>query len=180
MSAISQTREQSSQLKADGVSNVGFIIPTFARVVLNQVAIAKHVMDPSLGWHGRCLYRLRNGKAVENMNPSQSKASFRLIGEADFASKVLQSSKPILVVFWAPWSRPCQILDSTLTELEAASAGRVEIVKINADDQPDLSLWYDIQSVPTLLYFVAGRVQAKMIGTASKEAILAKLNLLKP
>jgi thioredoxin 1 len=114
------------------------------------------------------------------MNADQSKTSFRFIGDADFASKVLQSSTPVLVAFWAPWSRPCQVMEATLNEVEAACAGRVEIVKINADDQPDLSLWYDIQSVPALLYFVAGRVQAKIVGTASKEAILAKLNLLKP
>jgi thioredoxin 1 len=114
------------------------------------------------------------------MNADQSKTSFRVIGDAEFASEVLQSSKPVLVVFWAPWSRPCLVLEATLSEVQTACAGRVEVVKINADDQPDLSLWHDIQSVPTLLYFVAGRVQARIVGTASKEAILAKLTLPKP
>jgi thioredoxin 1 len=114
------------------------------------------------------------------MNVSQDKPSIRFVGQADFASEVLQSGKPVLAVFTAPWSRPCQVLEATLNEVVPACDGRVEVVKINADDQPDLSLWYDIQSIPTLLYFVAGRVQAKVVGTASKEAILAKLNLRKP
>ncbi len=113
------------------------------------------------------------------MKMSQDKPSIRSIGQAEFAPKVLQSGKPVLVVFIAPWSRPCQVLEATLNEVLPACGGRVEVVKINADDQPDLSLWYDIQSIPTLLYFVAGRVQARVVGTASKEAILAKLNLLK-
>ena len=114
------------------------------------------------------------------MNMSQNKPSIRFIGQADFGSEILQSGKPVLAVFVAPWSRPCQVLEATLNDLETACEGRVEVVKINADDQPDLSLWYDIQSIPTLLYFVGGRVQARVVGTASKEAILAKLNLLKP
>ncbi len=112
------------------------------------------------------------------MNVSQ-KPSIKFLGQADFASEVLQAGKPVLVVFIAPWSRPCQVLEATLNEVVPACSERVEVVKINADDQPDLSLWYDIQSIPTLLYFVAGRVQARVVGTASKEAILAKLNLLK-
>ena len=111
------------------------------------------------------------------MNPSQDKAAIRFVGQTDFASEVLQSDKPVLAVFIAPWSRPCQVLEATLNEVVPACDGRVEVVRINADDQPDLSLWYDIQSVPTLLFFVAGRVQTKLVGTASKEAILAKLNL---
>jgi thioredoxin 1 len=114
------------------------------------------------------------------MNIAQNKPNLRVVGEADFVSVVLQSSKPVLVVFFAPWSRPCQVLESTLNELLTTCDDQVEVVKVNADDQLDLSLSYDIQSVPTLLYFVAGRVQAKVVGTASKEAILAKLNLLKP
>jgi thioredoxin 1 len=102
------------------------------------------------------------------------------IGEANFDSEVSKSSKPVLAVFWAPWSRPCQIIDAVLADVEATCAGSVKILKVNADDHPGLSLWYDVQSIPTLLYFVGGRVQARVVGTVSKEAILAKLSLLKP
>ena len=114
------------------------------------------------------------------MNMIQNISNLRTVGQADFASAVLQSSKPVLAVFLAPWSRPCQVLEATLNEVVTTCDGQAEFVKINADDEPDLSLWYDIQSIPTLLYFVGGRVQAKVVGTVSKEAILDKLNLLKP
>ena len=97
------------------------------------------------------------------------------IGEANFESEVLRWKQPVLVAFSAAWSRPCQILDSVLEEVSAACAGREKVVKINADNNPDLSLVWNIQSIPTLLYFVEGNLRARVVGTASKEAILSKL-----
>jgi thioredoxin 1 len=109
------------------------------------------------------------------MNPDQNKAPMVEAGEASFESEVLRSEAPVLVAFWAPWSRPCHILEAVLDEVARACGGRVKLVKIDADDNPDLSLWYEIQSIPTLLYFVDGRPRARLVGTASKEAIMAKL-----
>ena len=97
------------------------------------------------------------------------------IGEANFESEVLRWKQPVLVAFSAAWSRPCQILDSVLEEVAAAVAGRVKVVKINADNNPDLSLIWEIQSIPTLLFFADGTLRARIVGTASKEAILSKL-----
>ena len=95
--------------------------------------------------------------------------------EENFGLEVSKSSKPVLVLFGAPWSRPCQIIDSVLADVEAACAGSVNIVKVNADDNPHLSLWYGVDSIPTLLCFVAGNLQEKLVGTASKEAIFSLL-----
>jgi thioredoxin 1 len=110
------------------------------------------------------------------MSATQSKASFRYVGEANFELEVSKSSKPVLAVFWAPWSRPCQIIDSVLAEVEAACAGSVKILKVNADDNPHLSLWYGVDSIPTLLCFVAGILRERLVGTVSKEVILSLLN----
>ena len=112
------------------------------------------------------------------MNENQNKTPTVEIGEANFELEVLRSKQPVLVEFWAPWSRPCQVLDSVLHELAAACAASVKVVKVNADNNLNLSLWYEIQSIPTLLYFVDGNVRARVVGTASKEAILAKLRLV--
>jgi thioredoxin 1 len=109
------------------------------------------------------------------MNKSQNQTGAVEVNEADFPTEVLQSKQPVLVEFWASWSRPCHILESVLNEIAATSAGKLKIVKVNADDNPDLSLWYEVESIPTLLYFVDGLIRAKVVGTASKEAILAKL-----
>ena len=106
---------------------------------------------------------------------SQEKKPIIEIGEANFESEVLRWKQPVLVAFSAAWSRPCQILDSVLEEVAAACAGRAKIVKLNADNHPDLSFVWKIQSIPTLLYFIDGNLLAKIVGTASKEAILSKL-----
>ena len=106
---------------------------------------------------------------------NQEKKPIIEIGEANFESEVLRWKQPVLVAFSAAWSRPCQILDSVLEEVAATCAGRVKIVKINADNNPDLSLVWNIQSIPSLLYFVDGNLRARIVGTASKEAILSKL-----
>jgi len=109
------------------------------------------------------------------MNTSPDKAPTVHVGEASFESEVLKSELPVLAAFWAPWSRPCHVLDAVLDEVATACAGSIRIVKVNADDNPDLSLWYEIQSIPTLVVFVDGQIRAKVVGTASKEAILSRL-----
>ena len=97
------------------------------------------------------------------------------IDDANFESEVLRWKQPVLVAFSAAWSRPCQILDSVLEEAASECVGHVKVVRINADNHPDLSLVWRIQSIPTLLYFVDGSLRARIVGTASKEAILSKL-----
>ena len=97
------------------------------------------------------------------------------ITQAAFQAEVLKSKQPVLVVFGAPWSRPCQVLDPILQELALDLDGNVKVVKVNADDSLDLSLCYDIQSVPTLLCFVEGKLHLRIVGTATKDAILARL-----
>lgn len=112
---------------------------------------------------------------VEITNANLNPARIAEIGTGNFEAEVLQVRQPVLVEFTAAWSRPCHVLDSVLAEVATACAGKAKVVRINADDHPDLSLMYDIQSIPTLLYFVAGKLRAKVVGTASKEAVMARL-----
>ena len=109
------------------------------------------------------------------MNTNPDNGPIIEIGEANFECEVLRWKQPVLVAFSAAWSRPCRILDSVLEEVAAACAGREKVVRINADNNPDLSLIWNIQSIPTLLYFVDGKLHGRIVGTASKEAILSKL-----
>ncbi len=109
------------------------------------------------------------------MNPYQSQPGTLEVKEDDFHQQVLKAPEPVLVEFWAPWSRPCQVLDSVLNELAAGLPGKLKIVKVNADDCLELSLLYEIQSVPTMIYFVQGRPCLRIVGTASKEAILSRI-----
>jgi thioredoxin 1 len=125
-----------------------------------------------------CAQGSQGRTVVDIVNANQDDPPLAEVGEANFEAEVLRSKQPVLVAFWAPWSRPCQILDSVLDEVAAACAGKLKVVKADADDNPDLSLQYDIQSIPTLLYFVEGCARAKVVGTASKEAILARLQFV--
>jgi len=112
-------------------------------------------------------------KKTENLNTQDD--GLPVIAAEDFKAEVLESKQPVLVEFWTPWSRPCQVFDSVLQELAVSLAGKVKVAKINADDSLELSLWYEIQNIPTLVYFVEGEPRLRIVGTATKQAILAKL-----
>jgi thioredoxin 1 len=111
------------------------------------------------------------------MNSDENKVRIVEIGEANFSREVVQSERPVLVAFLAPWSQPFEVLRPVLDEVASACAGSVKVTWVNADENPNLSLWYGIQSIPTLLYFVDARPRVRVVGTASKEAILSQLNL---
>ena len=102
------------------------------------------------------------------------------INEPEFETEVLRCTQPVLVGFLAGWSRPSQLIESVLDEAAAACNSSARIFKVNVDDNPDLGAMYSIQSIPTLLYFFKGTVCAKIVGTASAKAILAKFNSLTP
>ncbi|HSY17902.1 MAG TPA: thioredoxin domain-containing protein [Candidatus Acidoferrales bacterium] len=108
---------------------------------------------------------------------SSDKTQIVEIGEVNFEVEVLQSKQPVLVAFFAPWSRACQPVRPVLDEIATACAGMVKVVKVNADNNPDLGLWYEIQSIPALLYFVGGSLRGKVIGTVSKEAVFSQLRM---
>ncbi len=100
------------------------------------------------------------------------------INEGNFEAEVLKSNQPVLVDFWAPWCGPCKMLSPVLDEIATEQAGRVKIGKVNVDENPELSQRYNIQSIPTLLYFAEGQLRQQSLGLASKKAILAKLEAL--
>ncbi len=110
------------------------------------------------------------------MNLTHTNVNLRFVGEANFDSQVLQSKSAVLVAFWAPWSKPCHVIDPVLLEVAQTCAGKIEVVKVNADDNPNLSLWFGVQHIPTLLHFEEGSLRGHLVGTASKDAILNLLS----
>lgn len=119
------------------------------------------------------LYLEVTGDAVTSMNAD--KPQVVEIAATNFPTEVLRSKLPVMVAFSAPWSRPCRVIASAVEEVAEACAGRLKVLRVNVDHYPDLGLWYDIQSIPTLLCFVNGKECARIVGTASKEAILGKM-----
>ena len=100
------------------------------------------------------------------------------INEANFKAEALQSNQPVLVDFWAQWCGPCKMLAPLLDEIAVEQNGRAKVVKVNVDESPMLAQRYNIQSIPTLLYFAGGEVRDRTMGAVSKQSIISKLEKL--
>jgi len=95
-------------------------------------------------------------KMTEKVNLNEDLPPTVQIRDAAFEAEVLQSNQPVLIAFGVEWSQACRAFEPVLQELARAWRGNGKVVKVNADDCLYLSLFYDMQSVPTLLYFVGG------------------------
>ena len=88
--------------------------------------------------------------------------------DADFDSQVLASDQPVLVDFWAPWCGPCKMIAPALDELAGIYAGRAKVVKVDVDQNQATALKFHVRSIPMLLLFKDGQVQATQIGAVGK------------
>jgi len=90
------------------------------------------------------------------------------IGDADFDSAVLQSQEPVLVDFWAEWCGPCKMISPIVDELAELYDGRVKVAKVNIDQNRATAIKYHVRSIPMLLLFKDGQVQATQVGAVGK------------
>jgi len=86
--------------------------------------------------------------------------------DADFASVVEASTIPVLVDMWAPWCGPCRMVSPALEQIAGEFAGRLKLVKINADEAPGLSQRFNVQAIPTLMLVKDGEVVDTQVGAA--------------
>ena len=98
------------------------------------------------------------------------------VSDSSFESDVLRSPIPVLVDFWAEWCGPCKMLAPVLESVVDDYAGKINIVKINVDDNPETAPKFGIRGIPTLILFKNGEVAATKVGALSKPQLTAFLD----
>ena len=93
------------------------------------------------------------------------------VTDASFEKEVLNSSKPVLVDFWAEWCTPCRQIAPALEELSSELGSKIAIAKINIDENPNVPMKYGVKSIPTLMIFKGGQVAATKVGALSKQRL---------
>ena len=98
------------------------------------------------------------------------------VTDATFDVEVRQANLPVVVDFWAEWCGPCRQIGPALEELSAEYEGRVKIVKINVDENPDTPAKLGVRGIPALFLFSGGEVVSNKVGAAPKAALANWIN----
>jgi thioredoxin 1 len=102
-------------------------------------------------------------------------SSARDVTDQNFDTEVLASEKPIMVDFWAEWCGPCRAVSPILDQIATEHSDKIEVVKLNVDDNPETAMKFQITSIPTMKVFKGGEVVKTVIGAKPKPALEADL-----
>ncbi|HLE52857.1 MAG TPA: thioredoxin [Anaerolineales bacterium] len=98
------------------------------------------------------------------------------VDETTFQNEVLTASEPVLVDFSAVWCVPCKMLDPIVEQLAHEWAGKIKVVKLDIDHNPEIAMQYQVMGVPTLMLFVNGESRERIVGFQPRDRIVSKLN----
>jgi thioredoxin 1 len=98
------------------------------------------------------------------------------VTEDTFQTEVIDSPEPVLVDFSAVWCGPCKMLDPIVKQLAGEWDGKVKVVKIDADQNPNILMQYSVLGIPTLLFFKGGEIKERITGYMPKDKLVAKFS----
>jgi len=98
------------------------------------------------------------------------------VTEDTFQTEVIDSPEPVLVDFSAVWCGPCKMLDPIIKQLAGEWDGKVKVVKIDADQNPNILMQYSVLGIPTLLFFKGGEIKERITGYMPKDKLVAKFS----
>jgi len=90
------------------------------------------------------------------------------ISDSTFDTEVLQSKTPVLIDFWAPWCGPCRAIGPVIEQLAGEYSGKLKVVKMNVDDNPQTPSRYGVRGIPNLIVFKDGKVHEQIVGAVAK------------
>ena len=97
------------------------------------------------------------------------------VTDQEFQAKVLNSSTPVLVDFWAEWCVPCHMVSPVVEEIGHDKAEGLAVAKLNIDENPQVTRRYGVMSIPSLILFKGGQEVARVVGAKPKDAIMRDL-----
>ncbi|MCU1430088.1 MAG: thioredoxin [Actinomycetia bacterium] len=96
--------------------------------------------------------------------------------DATFDESVGSADVPVIVDFWAEWCGPCKMISPVLEEIAKEHDGKLQVAKLNVDDNPEIARRFDVMSIPTLLVFTDGQVKRRLVGAKGKAQLLEELS----
>ena len=98
-----------------------------------------------------------------------------VVTDDNFQAEVLESDKPVLVDFWAPWCGPCRVIAPSLEEIADEQSDELRIVKLNVDENQATAARYQVLSIPTLILFKGGEPVHQIIGAMPKSRLVQEI-----
>jgi thioredoxin len=103
-------------------------------------------------------------------------AELKFVTDADFQTEVLNAESPVLVDFTATWCAPCRMVEPIVKQLAQDWDGKVKVVQLDADTNPNIMMKYGVMGIPTLMLFKGGEIKERVVGYHPKDKLVSKLN----
>jgi thioredoxin 1 len=171
MVQITRARDAAKTLQENGVA-----------IVFREYPMEHNVTPESARDAVEWLEQVRRGEKPSGLDVQISapveEGPVKSVNSATFDTEVLQSDKPVIVDFWAPWCGPCRQLEPIVKQIAVMRDGSYKVVKCNIDECPDIQQTYEIQSIPLVALFRNGRMERKSLGAKPRQQLEAELGML--